>query len=616
MPELNKKISDKLIDKNIEFKNFSENHDDIVNFKTEPLSWVEPNKVAQKLFSFLLENFMHRYLFNLMLRKSPNIASWALNDKDLIEKNLKKYSFDQSFIRLYKCYDCQYILKRIYAPELSSVPTGDIAECPACGLKKLIYPNDYHSNFIIIPNDLTYFIESLRDIGVVHVKEYVLCSKCHVELGSKDELSGMSSCQLCGGEIVYKKRDEFKEDFLNLCKAKTGLWFEWFVYEIAKHVYENVECGLNLSYLDGEGNNKEKEVDIIALHNDRLILIECKDFIDHTPPREYQTIIDISPFFDEVYVVNFYKPHSDVVKKMISSDSNIKVLDGNKLDEVFLNNDLIISQLLTADPRFGAGTIARISKDKQISVIRQIFKNFSDRNMIKALVKIIDSRFINLNLWWTHFSRELEKALDFELKQISKVRESGENISDSLKLVSLYYHNFDKEELSKIFNPSQVLNSLVGVNKLASDYDSEIRTIYDRFFQLYEINDFDLAIISNDILFDQIFDDLYYTYFENYSWRKRVTTLSWMSFIFEKISDTKVHSFSQLIEREFKNPEFHSGTVADSMFAIFSEYELKFGKPEKLTIAESAKYLNENGINDFVKYSATRFIDKISAPEL
>ena len=612
MPDLDKKIFDKLIEKNIEFKNFSENHDDIVNFKTEPLSYYDiPNKVAQKLFSFLLENFMYRYLFNLMLRKSPNIASWALNDKDLIEKNFKKYSFEQSFIRLYKCYDCQYILKRIYAPEFSSIPTGDIAECPACGLKKLIYPNDYHSNFLIIPNDLIYFIETLRDIGVVHVKEYVLCSKCHVELGSKDELSGMTSCQLCGGEIVYTKRDEFKEDFLKLCKSKAGLWFEWFVYEIAKHVYENVECGLNLSYIDEEENNKDKEVDIIALHNDRLILIECKNVLGHTPPREYETITDIAPFFDDVYVVNFYQPHSDVKKKMIRSDSNIKVLDGNKLDDVFLNNDLIISQLLTADPWFGTGTISRISKDKQISVIQQIFKNFSDRDMINALIKIIDSRSISSDLWWTHFSSELEKALDFELKQISKVGESGENISNSLKLVSLYYYNFDKEKLSKIFNPSQVLNSLVGVNKLASYYDSEMRIIFGRLFQLYEVNDFDLAIISNDILFDQIFDDLYYTYFENYTWGKRDNTLSWMSFVFEKISNTKVHLFSQLIEREFKNPEFHSGTVADSMFAIFSKYELKFDDPEKLIIYESAKYLNEKGINEFVKYSAKRFIEKI-----
>ena len=162
------------------------------------------NKVATKLFSFLLENLMSRYLFNLMLRKSPNIESWPLNDEDLSERNLKKYTFEQSFIRLYKCFDCQHLLKRIYAPELSSIPIDERLECPKCGLKKLAHPTDYESTFRIIRKDLTNFNEKLRDIDILHSKEYALCSKCDVELGAKDELGGLTTCQ-CGGEIGYKK---------------------------------------------------------------------------------------------------------------------------------------------------------------------------------------------------------------------------------------------------------------------------------------------------------------------------------------------------------------------------------------------------------------------------
>jgi len=78
----------------------------LTNFSGEGVSSLSTtNKVATKLFSFLLENLMSRYLFNLMLRKSPNIESWPLNDEDLSESNLKKYTFEQSFIRLYKCWD-------------------------------------------------------------------------------------------------------------------------------------------------------------------------------------------------------------------------------------------------------------------------------------------------------------------------------------------------------------------------------------------------------------------------------------------------------------------------------------------------------------------------------
>nr|QNO47920.1 hypothetical protein DBNCDMDK_00008 [Methanosarcinales archaeon ANME-2c ERB4] len=76
----------------------------------------------------------------------------------------------------------------------------------------------------------------------------------------------------------------------------------------------------------------EKEVDIVALNDNKLILIECKNHLGHTPPRDYETILDIAPFFDEVYVVNFYKPHKDVIKKMIKPDSNIKVLNSTLSD--------------------------------------------------------------------------------------------------------------------------------------------------------------------------------------------------------------------------------------------------------------------------------------------
>lgn len=587
----------------------------MTNFSGEGVSSLSAtNEVAPKLFSFLLENLMSRYLFNLMLRKSPNIESWPLNDEDLSETNLRKSTFGQSFIRLYKCFDCRYLLKRIYAPEHSSIPIDEILECPKCGLKKLTHPADYESTFRIIRKDLKNFTEKLRDIGVLHSKDYVLCSECGVELGAKGELSGLTTCQLCGGKIRYIKRDEFEDDFLKLCRSETGLWFEWFVYEIAKHIYENVEHGLTLSYGDNERNNKEKEVDIVALNDDKLILIECKNHLGHTPPRDYETIIDIAPFFDEVYVVNFYKSHKDVIKKTIKPDSNINVLNGNDIDDVFLDTELIISQL-TAATWFGTEMIASISNDKKISVIQQIFKHFSDRKMEKALIKVIGSGSFDSKLCWTKFSEDLKKALNSELELISNVEESREDITDSLKLVASCYRNFNKEQLSDILNPVQILDSITGVNKLAKNYDSQIREIYSRLFNLCDINDFDLSIIDNDILFDQIFDDLCHSYFGNYYWRSRVPTLSWIEFIFEKISDIKVHSFSQLIEKEFKTPEFHSGDVVDQMFGIFSKYEHRFGGAEKLKIYNSAKYLNENGINGFVKSSAKQFIEKCSEHE-
>ena len=482
-------------------------------FKVERGWWkFRENVMPVGLFSFLLENLMNRYLFNLMLQKSPNIEAWPINDEHLSEDNLKKFTFGQSFIRLYKCIDCNYWLKRIYSYETWSIPHSTILECPKCGLKRLIDLKKYENTFLIVRNDLTTFIERLRELDVIVSKEYIFCPKCNIEIGAKGELSGLSKCRICDGDVGYKIRDEFDNEFLKLCQSEAGLWFEWFVFEIAKHIYEEVEYGMILNYVDDEGKNKEKEVDIVALNDDELILIECKNYLGSAPPSQYRTIMEIASFFDDIYVVNFFKPHKDV-KKNIDPDLNIQVLNGNDIDNVFLDIELIVSQLVTKETLFGTKIIASISNDKKITVIKKIIEDFSDRRMVIALYNVISSEYVDSNLWWSNFSDELKAILESELNEISNAEVSKEDITHSLKLVTSFYYHFDKEKLSNFFNPSKILDSITGVNTLAENYDSQIRKIYARFFDLYSINDFDLVIIENEILFDQIFNDLYYSYF-------------------------------------------------------------------------------------------------------
>ncbi len=36
-----------------------------------------------------------------------------------------------------------------------------------------------------------------------------------------------------------------------------------------------------------DGTNKENQVDLIAFNDNKLILIECKNYLGHTPPREF-----------------------------------------------------------------------------------------------------------------------------------------------------------------------------------------------------------------------------------------------------------------------------------------------------------------------------------------
>lgn len=611
MKEINDLIRKKLAEKNIEITGNSKYRDDLEKFSYNPV-WLGLT-TSQRLFSFLLENLMNRYLFNLMLRKTPNIDSWPLNDKDFNEDQLKKSTFNESFIRIYNCYNCKHLLKRIYAPELYII-SNDVLECPKCGLKKMVYPNYYESTFSIIKNDLVNFIKKLRDIEIIHSREYIFCPSCELELGAKDELSSIKNCSICGKIINgITRRDEFKDSFLKICQSEPGLWFEWFIYEIVKYVYKNVEYGLNLSYTDKDGINKEKEIDIVALNDNTLILIECKNYLDHTPPSQYETIIDIASFFDEVYIINFYKPHKDVNKKIIKSP-NIKIFNGDEIDNKFLNPELIIFQLLHGDTSFGNQIFTRISIGKKIAVLVHIIKNFNDDTR-KALFNILFSKSIDEELFWNNFKKPIEDILKSELVIISSSKKSvasGIDISNNLNLVSAYYFFFDSKKLLEVINPIKILDSIVGINKLSDNYDSLMRTILNRMFDIYDINDFNLSLIENKLIFDLILDDLIYSYRKNYpSWSQRNETLRWINFIFEKISDKKINDFCQLLESEFKNSSFHSGTVADSMYRIFSKYKHRFEKTNEDIIYNSAKYLYENGINNWVKDSANLFITNI-----
>jgi len=611
----NKVVVEKLKSREVEIIGFSSHRNDLKKFSGEAYLWdFGTPKTTEELFSFLLENTMNRYLFNLMVRKSPNIDLWPINDEDLTEKNLKYYTFGQSFVRLYKCYDCKYRLKRLYSPQLSTIPKETILECPNCGLEKLVSPADYEYSFQLIRKDLKKFSEKLEEIGILQSKKFVLCSECDLELGIENDNFFQKNCPRCGcDKQKYVERKEFSDNFLSLCHSNFGLWFEWFIYEIAKRIFDSVDNGLILSYKDEEGNNQEKEVDIVALSSDnKLILIECKDYIGHTPPDQYRTIIKVADLFDEVYVVNFYKPHKDV-KKTIVSKSNIKLLNGNDIDGVLLNNELIISRLSAKKVWFGGNPITSISKDKKLSLLKEITSDYEDRKNIIALIKILENKLINPLFWHSHCGTKSKEIFNKQLDRISNIGKTKENITDCLRLIVAYYQFFNKDELLDIANPVQILDIIKGkINLMTSSEQGLIRRIYKIIFDYYNKGDFDLSGINENEFFNQIFDDLHSLYFLFYDWNIRCATLDSIYFIFEKITTNKVQKFVDLIEKEFKNPQFHTGSVADKLFKIFSKYSNRFDEKGIAKVQESAKFLHTKGINDYVINSAWQFLDFIS----
>lgn len=230
--------------------------------------------------------------------------------------------------------------------------------------------------------------------------------------------------------------------------------------------------------------------------------------------------------------------------------------------------------------------------------------------MKSALMKILHNKSIDEELFWKHFKERVEEILKYEIQRISYHGKTGVNITDDLNLVATYYSFFDNNKLLVIISPIKILESIAGLNRLNDNLDSPVRGIYGSLFKCCSIKDINVSLA------DMIFDDLIHSYHRNYKWTDRDDTLEWIELIFEMLSDTKINTFSKLIEIEFKNSQFHTGTVADSMYRIFSKYESRFKEPDKDIVYSSAKYLYENGINDYVKNGARQFIEHIEKSKI
>lgn len=593
----NYQIERKLGEKGIEIIGVSKSNCELINFSQKS------KDLCDKLFSFLLENRMNRYLFSLMLRTSPDINSWILNNSDTMEASLEKYTFNDSFCKKYHCKDCKHLLKRIYAPELVYIQINDIIECPLCGLKTFINPKEYVPDYRLLPVDLNRFSKKLEEINVIFFKKDFLCSKCNLNIDDSSLLMFPNKCPHCGGHINEKTKAEFNDPFLKTCHREVGLWLEWFIYEIANHVYDHVEHGLILNYTDDEGKSCEKEVDIVALKDDKLFLIECKDYIGSTPPNQYQSIVHISPQFDETIVVNFYKAHKDV-KKVAHGCPNIQILSGNEIDEILLSEDLIISHILV-NSWFGIKSISRLSIGRQHSLIKRICENIESADMKKALIEIIEDEGIQTSVLWDKFSTNHGIILKSVLETIDQASNS-DDIMDELRLLKAYLSKIEKNKLSEISNPHEVAIAIAGAIQLNSNYDSIIRQMYSLLFKNYTIEEL-FSGITDDTVYDNLYRDLQISYYLNYYWNYRVTTLKYISFIFKNVSSDCVKMFLSLIDCEFKNPEFHTGDVADYIFGIVLKFKNKFENERQLI--ELAEHLQKNGINPYVRNSASRFLD-------
>jgi len=596
-------IESKLKENGIEIIGNSKTRNEVINFSDKY------SDLCDNLFSFLLENRMNRYLFSLMLRTSPDIRSWVLNNKNTTESNLEKRTFKDSFCKKYFCKDCKHLLKRIYAPELVYIQAKDVVECPNCGLKTYINPEEYISDYRLLPVDLNRFSKRLEEINVIKFNPHFLCSNCNLDIDDSNMLITPNKCPQCESLINEISKAEFINPFLKTCHREMGLWFEWFVYEISTHVYDYVEHGLNLSYIDEEGTSCEKEVDIVALKDDKLILIECKDYIDSTPPNEYQTIAKISPFFEETIVINFFKPHKNV-KKVIKDCPNIHVLSGKEIDESFLSEDLIISHILV-NSWFGTKSISRLSVGRQHAIIRRICDTIESADMKKVLAEIIEDESIEISVLWNDFSTNHCTILKSVLETINQVSASDE-ITDDLKLLKVYLSRIDNDELNEIYSPHEIAAAIAGTIELNSDYDPITRKIYDLLFRNYTLEELNSGTTEENI-FDDMYMDLQISYHLHYYWPRRVKTLSYIGFIFDKISSECVTKFISLIDSEFKNPEFHSGDVAYKIFAMMLKFKHRFEDEGQLI--ELAEYLQKNGINGFVKGQASWFLTQFKEEE-
>lgn len=299
------------------------------------------SSVNDNLFTFLIENNMNRFLFGFI----TGIEDFNLDNIKYYEKLLKpnkiKEICKESFIKKFNCPGCGNLLFREHLDDINYKKDFEL-QCPDCGKYSYFSFFDLKNDFEITKSDLIKFLDKLVELGLFNKKLETCCQNCTNSemLIDFKEVNLICSC----GNLKEVKFNYYSNyDFI----GKNGIWFEWYVYNLCKHIYRHVYPNVKCTYIVDD-KKYECEIDVLVLDKDyNLVAFECKDFMYHNISLKdfIENISKLHHVVHEINLVSSIKPIK-VNSKVISSsliDAEIKFIEGMKLEESFLNEDKIIT---------------------------------------------------------------------------------------------------------------------------------------------------------------------------------------------------------------------------------------------------------------------------------
>ncbi len=433
--------------------------------------------VNDNLFTFLLENNMNRFLFGFLTGVNDlNLDNIDYYDKLLRPSEIKEIC-KESFIKKFHCPECGNLLFREHLDDINYKKDYE-RKCPDCGKYSNFSFFDLKDDFKITKLDLIKFLDKLVDLNVFNKKLETQCKNCTNSEILTDFENVNLTCS-CGSikEVKFKYYSNY--EFI----LDRGFWFEWYVYNLCKYLYKKVYPNVKCTYVIND-EKFECEIDILAVTtNNRLIAFECKDYMKSKLSLKdfIENIAKLHYISHEIYLVSSVKDIKFNSKVQSSSliDSEIKFIEGMKLEESFLNEDKIISFFEERNYQI-VFLFDKLPDSKKEIILNNLFDLIIENEKgvyLESLTNLLNRICIDRQLIG---EEKLLNSLDIAFENVY----SKKYISNSLEYIKTIYFSYP-EYFKKNFNLNKFLKHCTKFLNPIPIEDYECRAPFYYFITVY-----------------------------------------------------------------------------------------------------------------------------------
>jgi hypothetical protein len=477
---------------------------------------------SEGLFSFLIENPLNRYLFNVLLRFGTLDVDNIPFMVDELNPERIKQSVNESFIKKYECPACKHLLIRKHLHEINYRKLLT-RECPICNTQRTFAFKDFTDDFTVTRNDINKYLDRLAQLSVVNKRFRYLCRSCrNFEIYSKDLPAECKNCHELR-ELMpdYSFNSEFLQKSL---ERKDGGWFEWYVFMISRHIHETSEHNILISFKDG-GIEKERELDVISIDkNQNLHVFECKD---HLKRNSHFGDMESLPFLSKLFI-NIYYASSQKIDKNSARNiqelckSSIKFIEGKELEQQFISLENVLGMFLDGHAEKAVRLCSRLAGHRKGQISEILISKLLDTGANDpAIIRSVSS------LFWNHcIDHDIDEILIKDvIKRCINNIERNNLTQQSLDVIAAVFREYSKEIIFEVIDVSGLLK--LGTPYLTKEplvgYENRqpFFSFYKELFKSTAIESSELdAKIAQDFLlkFVPMFD-LYY------NWYNRMLTL-------------------------------------------------------------------------------------------